>query len=392
MASGFEANRSYLGYVYQARLALLQLFDLTDETGVLIEKDDDVVFISETGEKSLQSLKHKAEGDSLTNQGRDFWKSVRIWLAHYLANGKVLSSEVYLLFTTALVSSDSFLTKYTITGYSSSRVEEFYNVLCAGTTELNSLIKIEFDKLGQDEKEDFLRRITIHDSCLTIADIPQKVKTKYLRAIRTQHRDSAFERLEGWWNDQVIKLLTRERVEPIWGYELSNMVHQIAYVLADDNLPIDFSRSQPDKSEEYKHFVFIHQLRALGISEARVQEAILDFYRAFMQRAVWAREQLLRANEIEEFEERLIDEWSRFKNALLDDIRLDGDEALVRAGRDIYNWANFKTSHLRIRDRVTEGYVTRGSYHILANEIQPKVYWHPQFLEKLKYILEVGSR
>ena len=33
-------------------------------------------------------------------------------------------------------------------------------------------------------------------------------------------------------------------------------------------------------------------------------------------------------------------------------------------------------------------YVTRGSYHMLADEPSPAVYWHPKCLEKLAEALE----
>ena len=40
---------------------------------------------------------------------------------------------------------------------------------------------------------------------------------------------------------------------------------------------------------------------------------------------------------------------------------------------------------LRIRERVTEPYVVRGAFHILANASpSPRVYWHPRFLERLR--------
>src|SRR5690606_3770834 len=79
----FSAGEQGLGYIYQARLAMLQLLQLPENTAVFLEKDDDLDFVDGEGGKSLASLKHKAVGDSLTDLSTDFWKSVRIWLARY---------------------------------------------------------------------------------------------------------------------------------------------------------------------------------------------------------------------------------------------------------------------------------------------------------------------
>jgi hypothetical protein len=59
----FSAGEQGLGYIYQARLALLQLLKLPEETALFLEKDDDLDFIDGDGGKSLASLKHKATGD-----------------------------------------------------------------------------------------------------------------------------------------------------------------------------------------------------------------------------------------------------------------------------------------------------------------------------------------
>lgn len=54
--SPFSAAEQSLGYIYQGRLALLKLLALPESSAVLIEKEDDVEFVSEAGVKSLASL------------------------------------------------------------------------------------------------------------------------------------------------------------------------------------------------------------------------------------------------------------------------------------------------------------------------------------------------
>jgi hypothetical protein len=194
----------------------------------------------------------------------------------------------------------------------------------------------------------------------------------------------------------VIKQLSGTRPGGIFGYEVSDKLSDFAEEYKADNLPITFRSKMP--SEEIDTFtdprLFVVQLRKISISSSRIKSAILDYYRAFEQRSSWARENLLVLGEIEEYEDRLTDEWSRYKDAVFEKLRDDSTEEAHRdAGATLYSWAEFETGKiesLRIRARVTEPYVLRGSFHILADtKPSPKVYWHPNFLDQLIDVSEV---
>ncbi|MHC5729314.1 MAG: ABC-three component system protein, partial [Nostoc sp.] len=151
-----------------------------------------------------------------------------------------------------------------------------------------------------------------------------------------------------------------------------------------DALPIDFYDlkipEQPDISQDNRYFV--DQLKKIAVSHKRIENAILDYYRPFEQRSRWAREELLFGGEIEKYERKLIDEWERYKLALQDEMLEGNDDELEyeKFGRKVFNWME-QDANICIRDQVTEPYVMRGSYHILAD--QRRVHWHPKFLERL---------
>lgn len=137
-------------------------------------------------------------------------------------------------------------------------------------------------------------------------------------------------------------------------------------------------------------------MREIDISKERIHSAILDFYRAFEQRSEWARENLLVSGELDRYEDRLVEEWKRFKDILFEELKENSAEnVLKKAGKDLYKWAELesgKVHSLRIRERVTESYVTRGSFHILANAaLAPRIYWHPRFLERVGKALGVAA-
>ncbi len=399
----YSAGEQGLGYIYQARLALLHLLQLPEDTSVFLEKDDDLDFIDGDGGKSLASLKHKAVGDRLTDLSTDFWKSVNIWLARYKRDGRAASNLRFFMFTTGKVSAGSFLTRLlpdqpVASGDAATLTELANAALAKSTSPLIGRIASEFNELSDPEKQDFLERILIFDGSPRIGDIPATIKDKYLRTVRREQREFVFERLEGWWNDAVIKQLTGAKTEGIFGYEVSDKLSAVAEEYKADNLPITFRGKGPadDIDTENDPRLFVKQLREIGLSSNRIRSAILDYYRAFEQRSAWAREHLLVSGEIDEYEDRLADEWNRYKDVVFEKLRDDSaEDALREAGETLYNWAQFETGKiesLRLRTRVTEPYVLRGNFHILADsKPEPRVYWHPRFLERLGKVLGVAT-
>jgi len=399
----YAAGEQGLGYIYQPRFALLRLMELPESTSVLIEKDDDLDFLDQDGVKTLASLKHKAVGDRLTDLATDFWKSVRIWLARYNRDGRIQASLRFFLFTTGTVSSTSFLRHFLYNSISSEKEDISLATLASDVLALSEskiILQIldEYKKLNDKEKEDFLSRISIFDNSPRVVDIPLIVKDKYMRTIRREYREPVFERLEGWWNDLIVSLLTHKRFDPIYGFEVSDKMSALAEEYRSNNLPITYRGRSPASEIDVENDprLFVLQLREIGISSNRIRNAILDYYRAFEQRSEWARENLLVSGEMEEYEDRLVDEWSRYRDVVFESIEEDSvDSVLVQAGKSLYMWADMQSgniSSLRIREKVTEPYVVRGGFHILANvKPLPRVYWHPYFLRKVGALLGVQN-
>lgn len=399
----FSAGEQGLGYIYQSRLALLRLLQLPEDAAVFIEKDDDLDFIDTEGSKSLASLKHKAIGDKLTDLSTDFWKSVNIWLVRYKRDGLAASNLQFFLFTTGTVSTDSFLARFlpeqaTSSSNEATLAELATAALSRSKSKLITPIAAGFNELSDSAKQDFLERILILDGNPRISDIPAIIREKHMRSIRREHRQFVLERLEGWWTDAVIKQLTGVRPEGIFGHEVSDKLSNITEEYKTDNLPITFRGKVPatEIDTDADPRLFVKQMYEIGISSNRIRSAILDYYRAFEQRSAWARENLIVSGEIEEYEDRLAEEWSRYRDVVFEKLTDDSaEDALREAGATLYNWAEFETGKiesLRIRARVTEPYVVRGSFHILADTTpEPRVYWHPRFIERVCKVLGVAS-
>lgn len=391
----YSAAEQGLGYIFQPRWALLKQFELPETSVIFIEADDDVTVVDEAGKKQLHSLKHKDASDRLTDLSSDFWKSVRIWLAHYLATGRLASDAQFFLLTTASISNGSVMEYFTQEqGDAAKRAIEAKAALDRTTSAPIVSIRDKLAVLSEEEAQDFYNRITIFPDGPRITTIPEAVLNRYLRTVRREWRGALFERLEGWWINEVIDLLAGVRTEPISVAEISERLALFAEEYRSDNLPITFRGSTPAQVDADKDpRQFVQQLREIEISTDRIRLAIIDYYRAFEQRSQWARESLLVSGEIEEYEQRLVDEWTRFKDICFEKISdSTAADACAAAGRELYQWAELQTDHLRIRERVTEPYVVRGTFHILANATPlPQVHWHPWFLRNIKKALGAAA-
>lgn len=392
----FSAGEQALGYLYQVRYALLQMIKLPEDTACFIERNDDLDFIDPNEGQILASLKHKAPSDRLTDLCPDFWKSVRIWLTRFKERKQFGEALTFFLFTTGTVAEDSFLEHFLPGQSKPDNITATVDAIL-GTTTSKTILKTKalFNELDDEEKDDFLARITIFDNQIRIENIPFAVMDR-MRTIPSVFRLPVYERLEGWWVNVAIELMTGKRVEPAYGREISEMLAAFTDKFKLDNLPIDFFGKEPPEgvNPEADDRLFVTQLRALGLKTDRIRRAILDYYQAFEQRASWAREHLTLNGEVEQYDDRLVDEWDRYRAILcesLDD--KSSEEALTSTGRNLLHWVETNDSpRFRIRREVTEAYVMIGSYHMLANEAPtPRVYWHPRFKQRLQEIVGAGQ-
>ena len=58
------------------------------------------------------------------------------------------------------------------------------------------------------------------------------------------------------------------------------------------------------------------------------------------------------------------------------------------AAKEVLFWAESGIVRSRIKPAVSESFITRGSLHILANQL--RVGWHPEFRTRLLSLLEGG--
>lgn len=392
MSTEFSAGSQALGYMFQARYALYLILTNKEELELAVESLDDLTFFEdENNPTELLQLKHHTTQASLTDSSTDLWKTLRVWSTQVQENKISLPDTLLTLVTTAEASETSaaFLLRPIKARNAKLALQKLIEV--ANNSNNQALTKSfeAFKALDNTQKQLLIDSIQIIDGSPDIIDITPKIKEKLI-AVRREHRDGVYERLEGWWFAKVVKHLRDNSINFISGFEVRDKICEINDQFKPDALPIDFFDleipEQPDISQDNRRFVA--QLNEIAVHNKRIEKAILDYYKAFEQRSRWAREELLFGGEIEKYEKRLIDEWERYMLALQDEMSDCDDNELdyKKFGRKVFNWME-QEADIRIRSQVTEPYVMRGSYHMLADQKLPRVHWHPKFLERLTQLL-----
>jgi hypothetical protein len=201
---------------------------------------------------------------------------VRIWLANYNRDGRISSDSRFFLFTTAVIAEGSFLRFFleNATPPPTSLAAHAREVLYASRSQTIAPIRDELDRLEENEFADFLSRIVIFDGSPRVTEVPQLIMDQHLRTIRRESRVYLFERLEGWWMNLVIKILSGERRGAVFGYEVSDKLSALAEEYRSDNLPITFRNKLPDGKIDIDNDprLFVDQLRFIGVSPRRHRE------------------------------------------------------------------------------------------------------------------------
>jgi hypothetical protein len=392
-----QAVEQMLGYLYQVRYALFLLLDNDDEqTQISIEKFDDIAFSNDgdVPEVMLQLKHHTKTYGNLTDASTDIWRTIKVWVDLIKKDPSFLTSTKFLILTTAKAPEGTAANYLKPQSKAMGRDEKrAYNILenvaKTSTNAAHTKYYNEFMSLGDEVAKKLVSNIYIIDGSSNIVD----VKDDILKVIRygslPKFEQRIFERLEGWWWDKCIEYLLSDKLVFISQKQIRSIIASIRDEYTEDNLPIDvpfLNKIEIESLPENKR-IFYEQLQLICLSNNRIKVAISDYYRAFEQRANWVREDLLYINELDKYEERLLDEWQRLFFEMEEE--LDEYEDLIeekqkqKYGRLLFN--RMQDKDIRIRARCSEPFVMRGSYHILANKLL--VGWHVDFDTRLRTLL-----
>jgi hypothetical protein len=399
--SAFSAADSALGYLYQVRVALLWSLRRAragKDFVVSLESLDDVTFeaLQATGPKPdelLQTKHHRKAEASLSDASGDLWRSLRVWFEGHANNTITQGTALYLL-TTAAAPKDSaawFLRSDDVRDVEKA-IQKLEAVTQTSHSQANAPAYQAFTTVSGEARRAILDNVVVLDRAPGILTIDDDLKEQVYFSAETKHLEAFLQRLEGWWLRRVIKQLTTvPGTEGILSDEIEAQIAELREQFKQDNLPIDEDLLQftIDDATHAAHegYQFVHQLKLIDAGKMRVAAAIRDFYRAFEQRSRWLREDLLLVGDLSRYERKLLEEWELVFEAAKDEIGTNAAEAAKgKVARSILAWA--EQVMIPIRPGVTEAFVVRGSFHMLADEKPPRIGWHPEFHDRLAEILK----
>ena len=389
-----QATEQLLGYVYQIRYALYYLLIQKDELAqISVEKFDDIAVSYDGIVYTLVQLKHhvKATGD-LTDASTDLWRTIKVWIDAIKRDASILETTHFLIITTAIAPKDT--ASYCLKSDTGKRnIENAYmklkQVALVSKNQAHKPYYQAFVELGDAVGKKLLENITVIDKENNILDIENDIKNQIKYCCLPQYKNMVYERLEGWWNKNIIQALSSEQPVFMTQFQVNSLLVELGQQYAPDNLPIDIDDFLDIELNELgaEDLLFYKQLKLICIGNKSLQIAVRDYYRAFQQRANWIRNDLLYVNELDKYEKRLIDEWEHVFAEMEDELADYGEgiteNIKVKKAKSMYKKINDKD--IRIRPRCSDTFVMRGSYHILANQL--KVGWHVDFYERLKHLL-----
>jgi hypothetical protein len=396
----FEASASALGYLYQLRTALLRCVELLTTNGidwsVAIEATDDVQAL--VGDRTeLTQLKKRADGVRMTDLQPDLWKTIRIW-SQGVIDGRIEldNTRLYLVTTAELPEGTAgyFLQSNALSHRDETAAGELL-LKARESSQSTSLAKAfaAFDALDGPRRAALLGRMEVIGSAPGMGQAKEALLGYAAVAVERRFAASFLQRLEGWFFDRAVAQMSAPGEDPVSGAEFDEVFTELRSQIGEHSLPIDpdiaaltAGTERTGDGDEVAEKVFVHQLRLIDVGGERIGFAVRDWVRAFAQRSRWADENLLRIGEIAKYERRLEEEWQARFAEMREDLGPEATETeMRREARLIYRWVD-REARIRIRPGCEEVFVTKGSYHMLADEL--RVGWHPDFAVRLAALLE----
>jgi len=358
-----------------------------DRISIGIETLDDVVFASDGAAVDILQTKHHTTAQTdLTDASPNLWKTLKIWIE--IQSHSLTPQDIqFFLITTAKCNDRSAAAYLRPDSRSNTKAQErLIETATNSTNEANRQSYEAFNSLSSDSRSRLVKSISVLEGAPSIEQIDDQLQQSVFFAVQREFLKPYLERLEGWWYRRVLHHLRDNEAKPILGEEVEAEASRIREQFKVDNLPIDDDiMHETVDASGYLNRTFVDQLRLIGINHNRIVFAIRNYYRAFVHRSRWVREDLLFVGELERYESRLIEEWEIVFQQMCDNLGEDSaEEHMTIAAQNLYNWVETGT-HSVIRSAVTEPAIARGTYQMLADDL--KVGWHVQFRERLQSLL-----
>ena len=390
------ARDAFLGYVYQADVALLELTrrrveSANPEWALTIEVFDDVAFQrgSEPPEVFLQSKGSLKSVRPVTDRSPELWKTLRNWATLVSEGHADPRAASFTLWTTQAAGAGSAVALLGQTERDPARAHE--RLVVAARTSDNAANQPAYEAflaLPQRGRQALVSAITVVSGSPSVANIDRELRKLLYSGASPNRLDAFVRRFREWWYGRVrIHLLGQDAGE-IQSIEIDRALRDLREQLIGESLPLDVKSDDPRLDElTVEDRKFVHQLTLITLRDQALANAIRDYKQAFLQRHLWLQDELLALDRLVEYEDELVREWEHHK-ALYGEVDEGAtDDEMIEAGLGLYK--RVQALEIPIHESRRNRFISRGSYHMLADEV--RVGWHPDFVARLQALLVTDS-
>jgi hypothetical protein len=390
------AAPSAAGYQYQTWWGLLEmlrrgLFDHPDAT-LTLEMHDDIAWDENGSPTELLQLKHhQGTARTLSDSSDDVWRSLLVWME--TASPSDPAGPLLYLVSTAVAPIGSAAHALRADSRDEpAALERLIKAAAASRSTATQSARSRFLALGVSAQSVFVSRIFVVDGAQHLEDVDAEARRSLGWALPRDHEDLFMHMLWGWWDEQAIGILRRHR-GGISAPEVHQKVSEMRDQFTLDRLPtlVEMRDANPaELFDTYSSLPFVAQLQWISWPPVNLQKAIIDYYRAYTQTTQWVSEDLIGLDELQRFEDELVDEWEReFEFMRIDlgsnaDDDDDDDDEKQRAGSLLLRRLLDATA-VRVRARYDEPFFARGKRHEIADS--GRIGWHADFEARLKALL-----
>ncbi len=379
----FDATASALGYIYQVRYGLLmglkkiQEVDDPDNCIVSIEKLDDIAFEENGNPTELLQTKYHGSAGNVTDRSADLWKTIRVWAEMYSEAATDFESITFTLITSEATPDQSIASMLGVEQEkrdTTSALERMRSISEETSNKENSSGYSAFSSLNEWQQKSLVDSIYVIANSPSILGVEENIRKQVRLSVSPNYIDAFITRLEGTWFKRNIEIMSSDDQHGLSLGELASIVDDLRSQFLPGNLPSDFDDDMPDVIDiENDRRAFVEQLRLIKATDRVIKLAIINYYRAYEQRARWSREGLVNPGEIRKYLNRLQDEWNNQASLLEMGKDLSEEVGKLEFGKGLYQACQTQGA-IPIRSEFRPAYVSRGTYHSLSDELE--IGWH----------------
>ena len=210
-----------------------------------------------------------------------------------------------------------------------------------------------------------------------------EIKNKLINdlAIKTNKAEIIINTATGWLQQQIMHKISNNDEIIIKKIDYLSFIQPIYQKVLTEEL-FDYACSKVISNEQVQSALnnqpnYVKQLELIEIEEDSILEAIIDYYKAEINRDKWNEDGVITLSDIQNFKNDLISSYNNIKR--VNDIIYKNQNEIER-GKILYSACQEKD--IKLAQKQTPSRTVQGTYQLLADE--KELGWHPEWKNKLK--------